>query len=365
MCGRGEEDARVHVLNLLRRGARGGALFTGFDGAVDRLYRVIGRRTDAGPIPMHTIGELAERIASAAGRSTNIERIPLQTRAGGNAVLCALAFRALGGTATVAANLGQPIHPVFADLVKENSCRTHSIGPPNETDAFEFSDGKILITNSQPLESMDHGTIAASLPPGGLAGLWQGQDAVALMNWTMLPKGTQLFQKILHDVLPQTGQGTAFFFDISDPVRRMDDDICQLLDLLAEFSQLRPTFLSLNGKEMERMASLVGGLDCRDREATLRVLHSRWPLEWLLHRYDGADSFGKNGWITAEGFFTPTPTASTGGGDTFNGGFLFAHCHGLGRSSCLFLGNALAGSYVRLGRLPSRGELIQFLASHS
>jgi hypothetical protein len=337
----------------------GSALFAGFDAAVDQLYRVIGERAEAGPRPMRTIGELAERIAAGVNRSTNVERILLQTRAGGNAVLCGLAFRALGGAVTVAANLGKPPDPVFAPLAA--SCRTYSLGQPNRTDALEFTDGKILLTDSRPLEAMAHGTLAEELPPGGLGELWRGQDAVALMNWTMMPGGTELFLEILRRDLPETSPRTVFFFDTSDPARRSDGEICRLLDLLAAFAGERTTFLSVNAKEMERMASLLGKSP-DGREEALRALHGRWPLEWLLHRYDGADSFGREGWATAEGFFTPTPTLSTGGGDTFNGGFLFGHCGGLDRSRALFLGNALAGSYVRLGRLPSRGELGAFLA---
>jgi hypothetical protein len=330
----------------------GGSLFIGFDAAIDSIYSITGRRTVSNSTQMETIGEFAALIAEGSGRSVNIGRTLRQVRAGGNAVLCAQAFSQCGGNVSLAANVGSPCNGVFQEITKR--CRTISLGEPNQTDALEFRDGKILLTASRPLDELNYAAITAALP--SLPTIWKDLDGIVLANWTQMPNGTEIFTEIFHRDLPMTSPETFFFFDIADPVRRSNDEIVQLLDLLAAYSKLRPTFLSCNVKEMERCSTLIGQ-DGQSYRMALEALHGHWPLEWVLHRQDGSDSFGRDGWTTADGFFTPKPLTNTGGGDTFNGGFLFAHCHGASRSTALLFGNALSGAFVRLGRVPTRQRL--------
>jgi sugar/nucleoside kinase (ribokinase family) len=334
--------------------------FAGFDGAVDEIYAIISRRTAAGPERMKTIEEFSRRVASAANRSTNIERIRLEIRAGGNATLCASALQALGHSVTLMANVGLPVAAAFRHL-EESGMRVHSTGEPNRTDALEFSDGKILLTDSSPLTyCTSHSHFGAELGP-----LLVGQRAIVLTNWTMMPRGTEIFSEILRRDLPTVPRSVPIFFDIADPARRLDGEIVALLDLLAKFAETHPTYLSLNRKELERIGTLFGGSAGHSNLGEIMAkLHNRWPIEWILHQLDGAESFGAGGWHGSEGFFTETPKTTTGGGDHFNGGFIFGLLANLPRQLALRMGNAMSGAYVRNGKSPTKAELRKFLLAH-
>ncbi|MDR2576865.1 MAG: hypothetical protein LBC42_02330 [Puniceicoccales bacterium] len=333
------------------------SIFAGFDGAVDQIYAVERCRTAEAYERMDTIEEFAKRVASAAGRSTNIERRLIERRAGGNAVLCATALQQLGCKITFLGNIGNPIEEVFQNF-SSKCVNCHSIGRPNATDALEFNDGKILLTDSSPLEALNVESLRhfpiKNIP---LSALMERQDAIVLTNWTMMPKGTEIYQHLLHKVFPLVPRNIPVLFDIADPARRSDGEILTLLDILCEFSRTRTIFLSINGKELERLANLLGLKEDVQYAEMLCQLHGRWPIEWTLHLCDGAESFGINGFHRANGFFTERPHTSTGGGDNFNGGFLFGILLGLRRELALLLGNAVSGAYVRIGHSPGKSEV--------
>jgi hypothetical protein len=338
------------------------SVFAGFDGAVDKIYSVLASRGLDGMKPMDTIGEFARCIEAAANRSTNIGRILREIRAGGNAVLCGKALAKLGCGVTLVANLGLPLDENFRLLAGDMI--SHSWGQPNRTDALEFRDGKIMLVDSQPLEELTYGNLIRSLAVKNLGEMFAGKRAVVLTNWTMTPHATEIYETICRQDLPHIPDDVVFFFDIADPARRSNEEIGALLDVLAHFGQTHSTFLSLNLKELERMSQIFGrekGME--DRENFLRSLHNRFPVEWIIHRPDGADSFGMDGYREVPGFFTPSPITTTGGGDVFNGGFLFGHLNGLSRDQSLFLANAVSGTYVRRGRSPERADVFQFLQS--
>ncbi len=56
-------------------------VFAGFDGFVDQVIHVVDQRQDEDNYSrIKTIEQFARRIAAAAGLSTNIEYVPIQTK---------------------------------------------------------------------------------------------------------------------------------------------------------------------------------------------------------------------------------------------------------------------------------------------
>src|SRR5712672_2767630 len=101
--------------------------FVGLDGFVDEILHVVDKRMDAGNYErVPTIARLAERIAEASGKSTNIELVNQFTKLGGNGPIMANALASFGLQVTYLGNLGYPaLHPVFADFSKR--AEVHSI----------------------------------------------------------------------------------------------------------------------------------------------------------------------------------------------------------------------------------------------
>ena len=337
-------------------------IFVGFDGAVDRIYAVAASRTSDKVERMSYIREFAATIGAAAGKSTNVERILLEERCGGNAVLCALALAKLNQRVTLLANVGKPLHRAFTPLIDCGAeiCATER---PNGTDALEFFDGKILLTDSSPLAALTYDSLIKAAAVESLGQLLAWKRAIVFTNWTMTPAGTEIFGQILCRDIKCINSSVPIFFDIADPARRSDGEVAELLDLLAKFAETHVTYLSVNVKEMERIASIGEvGADGGSWREIMKKLHDRWPLEFVLHKIDGAEHFGRDGWHMADGFFTAKPHSTTGGGDHFNGGFVFGIVAGMPMELALRLGNANSGAFVRSGRSPSRNDLKKFIA---
>src|SRR5204863_5228657 len=117
----------------------------GLDGFVDEILDVVDKRESAESYQrLTTIGKLAERLAAAAGKSTNLELVNKLTKLGGNGPIMANALASFGMKVTYLGNLGYPnLHPVFEDFAKR--AEVHSIAEPGYTDALEFEDGKIML----------------------------------------------------------------------------------------------------------------------------------------------------------------------------------------------------------------------------
>src|SRR6266705_3669236 len=110
--------------------------FIGLDGFVDEILHVVDKRESAeNYLRLPTIAQLAERLAAAAGRSTNVELVSQLTKLGGNGPIMANALASFGLKVTYLGNLGYPnLHPVFAEFASR--AEVYSIAEPGYTDAL-------------------------------------------------------------------------------------------------------------------------------------------------------------------------------------------------------------------------------------
>ena len=119
---------------LLANSARAATLsaFVGLDGFVDEILHVVDKRESADIYQrLPTIAQLAERLAAAAGRSTNLELVSQLTKLGGNGPIMANALASFGLKVTYLGILGYPnLHPVFRDFAKR--AEVHSIAEPGD-----------------------------------------------------------------------------------------------------------------------------------------------------------------------------------------------------------------------------------------
>jgi len=101
--------------------------FIGLDGFVDEILHVVDIRESAEKYQrLTTIARYAERLAAAAGKSTNVELVSQLTKLGGNGPIMANALAGFGARVTYLGNLGYPnLHPVFAEFARQ--AEVHSI----------------------------------------------------------------------------------------------------------------------------------------------------------------------------------------------------------------------------------------------
>ncbi|MCL2708413.1 MAG: hypothetical protein FWF03_04765, partial [Defluviitaleaceae bacterium] len=84
-------------------------MIIGLDGFVDEIIHVVDKRQDLENFTrVSTIGELGSRISRAAGLSTNIEMVTLQTKLGGNGPILSNALLEYGVGLTYVGAIGSP-----------------------------------------------------------------------------------------------------------------------------------------------------------------------------------------------------------------------------------------------------------------
>src|SRR5712671_6728612 len=90
----------------------------GLDGFVDSIIRAVDQRESTTSFTtLPTITSLVERLARAAGKSSNLELWVERVKLGGNGPIMANALAAFGAPTTYIGNLGYPhIHPAFEEF---------------------------------------------------------------------------------------------------------------------------------------------------------------------------------------------------------------------------------------------------------
>jgi hypothetical protein len=341
--------------------------FIGLDGFVDEILHVVDKRENAEKYQrLARISQFAERLAAAAGRSTNIEMVRQATKLGGNGPIMANALSGFGMQVTYLGLLGYPnLHPVFGEF--GSRAEIHSIGEPGCTDAVEFEDGKIMLGKLESLKQMNWENIRARFGLEKFAAKVCESQLVGLLNWTMLPRMNEIWEAVLGEICPALqGPRRKLFIDLADPEKRTAVDIRRALDLIVHFENHFDAILGLNEKESGEIGKVLG-LDTTDHSlgglSNLgQKIRECFPVNTLvIHPTTYALAVSAGGVSFVEGPFTPKPRITTGAGDHFNSGFCLGKLLGFDDSLCLLTGVATSGHYVRTANSPTLSDLTQLL----
>lgn len=341
--------------------------FVGLDGFVDEILHVVDKRESAEKyLRLPTIALLAERLAAAAGRSTNVELVSQLTKLGGNGPIMANALASFGLKVTYLGLLGYPNpHPVFADFAKR--AEVFSIAEPGYTDALEFDDGKVMLGKHQSLKQMNWENIKTRFGQDKFIAKFGSADLVGFVNWTMLTAMSDIWSAVLKEVCPGLkGPRRKLFIDLADPEKRTAEDILRALELVAAFQKYFDVILGLNEKEGHEIGKNLG-LNTSDvsPEGLFKLcqqIHQRVRVDTLIiHPTAYALASGPDGSATVQGPFTPKPKITTGAGDHFNSGFCLGKLLGFPTAQCLLTGVATSGFYVRSGQSPAMRDLVSML----
>ena len=347
-------------------------VLVGFDGFVDSIIDIVGTRISNDEYErIPTIADYGQRICAVAGRSTNLERVIKQRKLGGNGPIMANALLGHAVHLTYVGILGgDTIDPIFAKMT-ERTDKIVNLGPPCATDAFEFDDGKIMMTMTQPLEAIDYQMLVDALGEDGLKRLLAEQSGVATVNWTMTIGMTQIWEALAERVLPglyPEGQQPWFFVDLCDPAKRTDEDLLEALAALKHMNQHVKVCLGLNEEEARQVLEALGGTWRQDLSEIERAEYAAQEILKLTeltnivtHFVKVAASADAGGSCSVDGFFTAKPKLTTGAGDNFNAGYFSALLMGLSPQACLMSGTATSGYYVRNAKSPLHEQLITFL----
>jgi sugar/nucleoside kinase (ribokinase family) len=363
------ETREQTAAGLLQGAARAAQLsaFVGLDGFVDDILHVVDKRESAERfVRLATISQFAQRLAAAAGQSTNVELVSQIKKLGGNGPIMANALASFGMKVRYLGILGYPnLHPVFADFAKR--AEVYSIAEPGYTDAVEFDDGKIMLGKHESLKQMNWENLKARFGLEKFTDMFASADLVGFVNWTMLTQMSGIWSAVLKEVCPSlNGRRRILFFDLADPEKRTAEDIVNALKLIAAFQNYFEVILGLNEKESSEVAKNLGLPAARRSPDGLQELcqkiHERIPVNTIIiHPTANALASGPDGVFSVDGPFTPKPRITTGAGDHFNSGFCLGKLLGLGTEQCLATGVTTSGYYVRTGQSPTIANLADML----
>jgi sugar/nucleoside kinase (ribokinase family) len=340
----------------------------GLDGFVDEIIAVVDKRTaldkyDAVP----TIARFGQKIAGAAGQSSNYELVVKQMKLGGNGPIMANALASAGLSVTYVGALGYPnIHPVFEEFSRNAKCI--SIADAGHTDALEFADGKLMLGKYTCMNDVTWDNLVAKVGGDKLQSLIDESRLVGFVNWTMLPFLSDIWEKFRTELLPNAPKSDrTFFVDLADPEKRTHADIEAALDILSKLQGGAKVILGLNLKESGEILEVLHMPAPADPEAaieeTARAIRAKLNLHCVVvHPRKGAAAATATESATFMGPFVQQPKISTGAGDHFNAGFALGEVLGLDLVECLCTGVATSGYYVRTAISPSGKQLAEFIA---
>ena len=351
-------DERHAVLSKKR-------ICVGFDGYIDKLYRVVSSRSDSNKFSLFkTIDEFANRVGKASKKSADIEILLQEIRYGGNAPLTANCLASLDCPTKCIGLLGEPlVHEAFGVL--HSNCYPISIGSPCQTIAFEFEDGKLMFGEQSHMQMLNWELLKQSIGLEKLTNIFMESDLIGIFNWSSAVQMNGMLHEIISEILPKMEKEKIIFFDVSDPSSRSRLDIDELLLLFHEMKQYVKVMLSVNQNELQVLGERAGIYNCTNTDQLASELFDTLGVHVLIvHLTNQSIGISRTQMEKAEGVFVKAPLVSTGGGDHFNGGFCIGLLLGLTLQESLFLGNIVASFYVSHGHSANYQELIAFIEQY-
>lgn len=344
----------------------------GLDGFVDKIMIPVDRRSGLGTdfMPFSGMEAFGQRIVAFAGKSCNIELFPHMEKLGGNGPIMANSLAAGGMKVRYIGALGDgAVHPVFEEFATRTNAVT--LADPGVTHALEFDDGKIMLGTMASLDEITYARIVERMGEGAFFDELNRCDLLAMVNWTMIPYMSAIFEALLDNVLPNVPPkdgGRLFFFDLADPKKRSEADILAVLRIISRFRSHGRVTLGLNLAEAQQVASVLDLGEVENTEVSLKrtAERIRQALELtccVIHPRDGAACATRDGsWYTG-GPLCEKPLITTGAGDHFNAGFVTGQVLGMSPEACLTVAVCYSGQYVRTAQSPSLAQTGAFLAN--
>ncbi len=348
--------------------------FLGLDGYIDSLYSMVKiRKSKSDWVRMESMREYGERVLSAAGSSTSIERVLKSRTHGGFAPNTCGALNALGVRVYLVAACGYPqVHNIFLPLGSNKNTEIISYVDPGDTIALEFNDGKIMMQDFTNIFKISWNLIKERVSIERLAEILEKVNIMGFGHWSLIPELSNIWKHVQEEVFPTLSQlrKKLFFVDLADIKKRTREDILEMLTILKKINEDVPVVLSLNDQEcldiyralkIERTGQInkeSGG----DLPIITKEINNKLNLSYLVTHtphFAVMACYQELYWVT-EGF-TSAPRFMTGAGDHFNAGLIAGLACGLDEAESLLMGNALTAIFVRTGFSPNIDALFEFI----
>ena len=208
------------TLNKLKGGVSSHTGLVGLDGFIDKIQRPVKLQDSAGCEYYSTLSDFGQRVKDASDQSAQIELHTNTIKLGGNAPIFANALAYLGVKNTCLGTFGTPeIHPVFKEIHQDS--KLISLGHSAETNALEFEDGKLILSELSSFSELDWNQVKAQVDVGQLQELAANVQLFGLVDWCNLVHASSIWRGVLEDIVkPSVNHQPYFFFDLADPSKK-------------------------------------------------------------------------------------------------------------------------------------------------
>lgn len=336
----------------------------GFDGVVDRVRTVVAERTGAEEYEtMESMSELSARIDESAGLNTSLS-IEWQNngkRAGGHTSHLGRAMERLGCQPTLIGTFGDP--PLETFTREYQRANLLSIGAAATTDAIEFNDGKVLLSDSGSLAALDWDTVCDTVGINTLASRIDRTHVFGIGYWATVLQMPTILEGLRTELWPRLRDPPErIIFDPAD-IRRLSESTLE--DGLAAIDALDdtvPVTVSSNRAETLRIANLFEDTSKLSLTEAAEVARAGLGVsKFVVHTVSEAISVTDDGTDRVEIPHVEEPALTTSAGDHFNAGLVIGRLTGLDDGAQLIAGSAVAGYFVRNAEPPTYDQFRSFV----
>lgn len=340
-----------------------GKILLGCDGFVDETYEIVDVRK--GPDEFDSIEKLktfGELLVKRADGGVGLEIVAKRRCEGGFGI----------NTGRIAGCLGiKPVLPGLYGGAEIDSafqpftdiCDLYSVGDPALTLVFEFTDGKVLMSDLAAVSNLCWEDVVNQLGQDKLKEMFAGVDIMGVGYWSL----TANFDGLLEGFMAQyetMAPPRRMFFDFADIKKKSSESFMKSMELIKQYNSKVPMTLSVNEHEVLEVFARLG-IECTDHSpagitASLAMAREKSGLdEIIVHTPEfAAGASSVDGAAYALQDRQTNVVRLAGAGDSFNGGYICASLGKLPMKNRLVMANAATAFFVTHGTGPTKEQLI-------
>ena len=341
-----------------------GNILLGCDGFVDETYEIVQERQNQTEFSaIENLKDFGELIVERAGGGVGVEIVPKRRCEGGFGINTGRIAACLGLKPVLPGLYGEAtIDPAYEEF--KDSCALTSLGDPALTLAFEFQNGKLLMSDLGRVSNLKWADFEKHFSEEQIKDMFTGVDILGLGYWSLTSNFDDLFMGFMKQYETIENAPKRMFFDFADIQKKSSEAFLKSLEMIKQFNSKIPMTFSLNHHEIMELCSRIG-VECA--EATPEAIAAALPIardkigfdELVVHTPDFAvASSVADGEAIAMQERQTNIVRLAGAGDSFNGGYICASLGDLPIKQRLALANATTAFFVTQGTGPNKEQLI-------
>jgi hypothetical protein len=331
---------------------------------VDETYQIVQERKNPTEFSaIESLKSFGELIVKRAGGGLGLEIVPKRRCEGGFGINTGRIAACLGLKPVLPGLYGgATIDPAYEEF--EDSCVLTSLGDPALTLAFEFQDGKLLMSDLGRVSNLKWADFEKHFSEEQIKDMFTGVDILGLGYWSLTSNFDDLFMGFMKQYETIAEAPKRMFFDFADIQKKSSESFVKSLEMIKQYNSKIPMTFSLNHHEVMELCSRIG-VECA--EATPEAIAAALPIarekigfdELVVHTPDFAVASS-----VTEGVAVAMQERQTkvirlaGAGDSFNGGYICASLGDLPIKQRLAMANATTAFFVTQGTGPNKEQLI-------